>query len=177
MSTIISDFLYVGSLSDACTPSLLIDHGITHVLNLSLTRVILEPSFEVLHVPLNDSMDENLIGRVDITNNFIEQCRRRGRGRCLVVCKHGRSRSAASESPVVRRRCVVDERRLVCIAVVIAYLMACRGHSLASAYSFVSDRRAFISPNRNYLQQLNEYSSQLTAVSSGSLLFIDQQRK
>ncbi len=44
--------------------------------------------------------------------------------------------------------------------VVIAYLIEYRGHSLSSAYLFVSKNRPTISPNRNYLNQLDKYSSQ-----------------
>jgi rhodanese-related sulfurtransferase len=98
MSTIINDFLYLGSLSDACTPEILNKLQITHLINLSLTKIILDQSFEILHLPLNDSLDENIKKYFQQTNQFIEKCHQQSNGRCLVFCKHGRSRSAASQS-------------------------------------------------------------------------------
>lgn len=95
MSTILDNFLYLGSINDACTPEILNKLKITHVINLSLTRIILDQSFEILHLPLNDSLDENLIDYLKQTNQFIEKCHQTINGRCLVFCKHGRSRSVA----------------------------------------------------------------------------------
>jgi protein-tyrosine phosphatase len=96
MSAVIDNFLYMGSLNDVCTPSILNELKITHVLNLSLTKIILDQSFEVLHLPLRDTLDENLTNYIEQANEFIEKCHQQTNGRCLVFCKHGRSRSAAS---------------------------------------------------------------------------------
>jgi len=139
MSTVIDDFLYLGSISDACTPAILNQLKITHVINLSLTRIILDQSFELLHLPLYDTLDENITKYFQQANQFIEKCRQQINGRCLVFCKHGRSRSAA---------------------IVIAYLISHHGHSLSSAYLLLSKIRPTICPNRNYLNQLDTYSSQ-----------------
>ncbi|CAF1418580.1 unnamed protein product [Adineta ricciae] len=139
MSAIIDNFLYLGSLADACTPELLNKLQITHLVNLSITRIIPDESFELLHIPLRDTLDENITIYFQQANQFIENCRQRKDGRCLVFCKHGRSRSAA---------------------IVIAYLIAHHGHSLSSAYMYLSKIRSIISPNRNYLKQLDKYSSQ-----------------
>ena len=97
MSAIINDFLYLGSLSDACTPEILNKLQITHLINLSLTKIILDQSFQILHLPLNDSLHENINKYFSETNEFIEKCHQQSNGRCLVFCKHGRSRSAASQ--------------------------------------------------------------------------------
>lgn len=96
MSTVIDDFLYLGSLSDACTPSLLNQFKITHLINLSITRIILDQSFELLHLPLQDSLHENITKYFHQLNQFIERCHEQTDGRCLIFCKHGRSRSPAS---------------------------------------------------------------------------------
>lgn len=96
MSKIIEDFLYLGSLNDACTPFLLNELKITHLLNLSLTRIIPGDSFEILHLPLKDTLDENLTNYFQQANQFIHSCHKKENGRCLVFCKHGRSRSVAS---------------------------------------------------------------------------------
>ena len=96
MSSIIDDFLYLGSITDACTPELLNKLKITHLINLSITRIILDQSFELLHLPLHDTLDENITIYFQQANQFITKCREQKDGRCLVFCKHGRSRSAAS---------------------------------------------------------------------------------
>ena len=183
MSIVLDEFLYLGSLGDACTPELLNKLQITHLVNLSVTRVIPDPSLELLHLPLHDSLDENITVYFQQANQFIETCRRQPDGRCLVFCKHGRSRSAAStftcrsirstlinphESDISSRLwtawiiiCVSVYLRSI-VLVVIAYLIAQHGHSLSSAYVFLSKCRPSISPNRNYLNQLHQYSSQST---------------
>jgi len=148
MSTVIEDFLYLGSISDACTPAILNQLKITHLINLSLTRIILDQSFELLHLPLYDTLDENLTNYFQQANEFIEKCRQQKNGRCLVFCKHGRSRS---------------------VAIVIAYLIEHHGHSLSTAYSLLLNIRPTISPNRNYLNQLDKYSSQSERTRSLSL--------
>lgn len=96
MFEIINDFLYLGSIKDACTPFLLNDFKITHLVNLSLTKIILDQSFDVIHLPLNDSLDEDLTESIKQANQFIKKCHQTIDGRCLVFCKHGRSRSVAS---------------------------------------------------------------------------------
>jgi hypothetical protein len=96
MSTIIDDFLYLGSINDACTPAILNELNITHLLNLSLTTIILDQTFEILHLPLHDTLDENITNYFQQANQFIEKCHQQINGRCLVFCKHGRSRSPAS---------------------------------------------------------------------------------
>ncbi|CAF1219800.1 unnamed protein product [Adineta steineri] len=139
MSSIIDDFLYLGSINDACTPEILNELKITHLVNLSITRIILDQSYELLHLPLHDTLDENITIYFQQINQFIYNCHQQKGGRCLVFCKHGRSRS---------------------VAIVIAYLIEHHGHSLSSAYLLISKIRPTISPNRNYLKQLDKYSSQ-----------------
>ena len=97
MSTVIEKFLYLGSIGDACTPSLLNELEITHLINLSLTRIIPDASFELLHLPLQDRLDENIDQYFLQSNQFIERCQQQTNGRCLVFCQHGRSRSVASQ--------------------------------------------------------------------------------
>jgi len=111
---------------------------ITHLINLCLTRIILDDSIKILHRPLHDSLDESILNSIEETNSFIDKCRQENNGRCLVVCKHGRSRSAA---------------------IIIAYLINKMNYSLSSAYKLVLNIRPSISPNRNYLNQLNQYAS------------------
>ncbi len=96
MSTIINDFLYLGSINDVCTPAILNELKITHLLNLSLTRIIPDESLTIVHLPLYDKLDENITKYFEESNDFISKCHKQENGRCLVFCKHGRSRSVAS---------------------------------------------------------------------------------
>ena len=96
-ASIVVPHLYLGSIGDACTPSVLSDLGITHPLNLTHQRVILSDDFQILHLPLNDSLSEELIEHFSRTNLFLRQCQENN-GRCLVFCKYGRSRSVTSET-------------------------------------------------------------------------------
>lgn len=95
MSLILSQGLYLGSIVDACTPSILNDFQINHLINLTHQRIILNDQYEILHLPLNDSLNEDLIEHFSQTNRFIRQCIEKN-GRCLVFCKYGRSRSVTS---------------------------------------------------------------------------------
>jgi len=113
MSTIIDDFLYLGSINDACTPALLNQLKITHLLNLSLTRIILDQSFDLLHLPLHDTLDENITTYFQQANQFIEKSRQQKDGRCLVFCKHGRSRSAASVFQKLKTRILIYRSKLL----------------------------------------------------------------
>jgi hypothetical protein len=113
MSTIIDDFLYLGSINDACTPALLNQLKITHLLNLSLTRIILDQSFDLLHLPLHDTLDENITTYFQQTNQFIDKSRQQKDGRCLVFCKHGRSRSAASVFQKLKTRILIYRSKLL----------------------------------------------------------------
>ncbi|CAF3303846.1 unnamed protein product, partial [Rotaria sp. Silwood2] len=80
----IDNFLYLGSIEDACTPSLLNQLNITHLINLSLTNIILDKSYEILHLPLHDTLDEYIINYFQQTNHFIQLCHQNKNGRCLV---------------------------------------------------------------------------------------------
>lgn len=178
MTSIVEKFLYLGSLRDACNPSLLIQLEITHLINLSLTRIILDSSFEVLHIPLRDSLDENLLEHLPTTIDFLLKCRKNPLGRCLVFCKHGRSRSVASRS--TEGDGWMNER--MSFLVVMGYLIGQCGYNVCSSYLYLSGLCPGINPNRNYLCQLNEYSSSSSSSSrfkeeSSTCLFIDQERK
>ena len=96
---------------------------------------------EYLRVPVEDSLEADLLSRLDRAVDFLARplsdpyaC-----GSVLVHCRQGVSRSAT---------------------IVLAYLMRERGHSLRSALTHVQQRR-FIKPNDAFLRQLTDYEAQV----------------
>ncbi|KAF5189889.1 Protein-tyrosine-phosphatase ibr5 [Thalictrum thalictroides] len=70
---------------------------------------------------------------------FLDQCQK-DKGRVLVFCMTGNSRSAA---------------------IVIAYLMKCKGWTLGQSYQWVKERRASIDLSPDVNQQLKEYEQKI----------------
>lgn len=70
-------------------------------------------SFTYLRVPLNDTMQANLMRKVPICNEFISKALKKEGNKVLVHCYAGVSRSSA---------------------VILAYLVQCKGLSLQKAW-------------------------------------------
>ncbi|UJR33575.1 hypothetical protein I4U23_021013 [Adineta vaga] len=144
-------FLYVGSQEDALSIEIIQKNQITHVINVSTTGD--RPSFlneddneHFLRIPINDSLDAQLLPYFDQAYAFIEKARS-NKGHVLIHCLAGISRSPA-----------------LAIAYVIRYLHL----SADDAYKHVKERRRQISPNFNFLGQLRQYESNLTSISTNN---------
>ncbi|XP_076845824.1 dual specificity protein phosphatase 8 [Brachyhypopomus gauderio] len=139
--TCILPHLYLGSQKDVLNKELMIQNGITYVLNASNTCP--KPDFisenHFLRIPVNDSYCEKLLPWLEKTNEFIDKARV-SNCRVIVHCLAGISRSAT---------------------IAIAYIMKTMGLSSDDAYRFVKDRRPSISPNFNFLGQLLEFEKDL----------------
>ncbi|KAK1788579.1 hypothetical protein P4O66_002657 [Electrophorus voltai] len=142
--------LYLGSQKDVLNKDLMVQNGITYVLNASNTcpkpEFISESHF--MRIPVNDNYCEKLLPWLDKTNEFIDKAKV-SNCRVIVHCLAGISRSAT---------------------IAIAYIMKTMGLSSDDAYRFVKDRRPSISPNFNFLGQLLEFEKGLRllkALSSG----------
>ncbi|XP_028813811.1 dual specificity protein phosphatase 8 isoform X2 [Denticeps clupeoides] len=134
--------LYLGSQKDVLNKDLMIQNGITYVLNASNTcpkpEFISESHF--MRIPVNDNYCEKLLPWLDKTNEFIDKAKV-SNCRVIVHCLAGISRSAT---------------------IAIAYIMKTMGLSSDDAYRFVKDRRPSISPNFNFLGQLLEFEKGLS---------------
>ncbi|XP_026863812.2 dual specificity protein phosphatase 8 isoform X1 [Electrophorus electricus] len=134
--------LYLGSQKDVLNKELMIQNGITYVLNASNTCP--KPDFisenHFLRIPVNDSYCEKLLPWLEKTNEFIDKAKV-SNCRVIVHCLAGISRSAT---------------------IAIAYIMKTMGLSSDDAYRFVKDRRPSISPNFNFLGQLLEFEKDLS---------------
>lgn len=76
------------------------------------------------------------------SNGYILNSHRKAGSKCLVHCKMGISRSAAT---------------------VIAYAMKEYGWDLNKAFDYVKERRAVTKPNPSFMRQLEEYQGILVA--------------
>lgn len=129
-SEILPDFLYLGSYDNASRAELLKTQGISRVLNTVPACQNLYKNSFTYHC-LQD--EKNL--PFDDAIQFLEQCER-DKARVLVHCMSGKNRSPA---------------------IVIAYLMKCKGWRLAQSYQWVKDRRPSVEISPAVYQQLQEY--------------------
>ncbi|XP_071502133.1 dual specificity protein phosphatase 1-B-like [Diadema antillarum] len=131
--------LYLGSNFHASRLSVLEEHGITAVLNVSRLPNYFPTCFRYMQIPVDDSTDADLLPWFEEATNFIESVQRNN-GRVLVHCHAGISRSAT-----------------ICLA----YLMKVRQIRLEEAFEFVSSVRTVISPNLAFMLQLLRYENEL----------------
>ncbi|XP_041033408.1 dual specificity protein phosphatase 8-like [Carcharodon carcharias] len=139
--TQILPYFYLGSQNDVLNKELMVQNGITHILNVSSNcpKPAFIPDSHFLRIPVNDSYCESLLPWLNKSVEFIDMVRSM-KSRVLVHCLAGISRSAA---------------------IAIAYVMRTMDFSLDDAYRFVKDRRPSISPNFNFLGQLVEYEKSI----------------
>eukprot|EP00262_Sarcandra_glabra_P007378 TRINITY_DN20123_c0_g1_i1.p1 TRINITY_DN20123_c0_g1~~TRINITY_DN20123_c0_g1_i1.p1 ORF type:complete len:263 (+),score=41.01 TRINITY_DN20123_c0_g1_i1:158-946(+) len=129
-SEILPDFLYLGSYDNASRAELLKTQGISRVLNtVPACQNLYKNSFTYHCLP----DDKNL--PFDDAIQFLDQCEK-DKARVLVHCMSGKSRSPA---------------------IVIAYLMRCKGWRLAQSYQWVKERRQSVDLSSAVYQQLQEY--------------------
>ncbi|XP_007903002.2 LOW QUALITY PROTEIN: dual specificity protein phosphatase 8-like [Callorhinchus milii] len=133
--------LYLGSQKDVLNKDLMLQSGITYVLNASNScpKPDFIPDSHFMRIPVNDNYCEKLLPWLDESVEFIDKAKVSS-CRVLVHCLAGISRSAT---------------------VAIAYIMKTMGLSSDDAYRFVKDRRPSISPNFNFMGQLLEYEKSL----------------
>ncbi|KAK9285259.1 hypothetical protein L1049_024449 [Liquidambar formosana] len=133
-SEILPEFLYLGSYDNASRSELLKTQGISRVLNTVPACQNLYKNSFTYHC-LQD--DKSL--QFDDAIQFLEQCER-DKARVLVHCMSGKNRSPA---------------------IVIAYLMKCKGWRLAQSYQWVKERRPSVDLSQAVYQQLQEYEQKI----------------
>ncbi|URE35921.1 DSPc [Musa troglodytarum] len=133
-SEIVKDFLYLGSYDNASRREILKTLGVTHVLNTVPTCQNLYKNSFTYHC-LQD--DKSL--QFDDAIQFLEKCDK-DKARVLVHCMLGKNRSPA---------------------IVIAYLMKCKGWRFLQSYQWVKDRRPTVELSPAIHQQLLEYERKL----------------
>uniref|UniRef100_UPI00358F172B dual specificity protein phosphatase 8-like n=1 Tax=Myxine glutinosa TaxID=7769 RepID=UPI00358F172B len=139
--TCILPHLYLGSEKDVMDEDVMVQNGITFVLNASTSCP--KPDFvaiaNFMRVPVNDGYCDKILPWLSKAVDFIDRVKVCN-SRVLVHCLAGISRSAT---------------------IAIAYIMKTMGLSSDDAYRFVKERRPSISPNFNFLGQLMEFEKLL----------------
>ncbi|XP_061905105.1 protein phosphatase Slingshot homolog 2b [Entelurus aequoreus] len=140
--TQIFDHVFLGSEWNASNLEELQDSGVQYILNVTREIDNFFPGlFEYHNIRVYDEEATDLLAYWNETYKFISRAKKAG-SKCLVHCKMGISRSAAT---------------------VIAYAMKEYGWDLRKAFDYVKERRAVTKPNPSFMRQLEEYQGILLA--------------
>uniref|UniRef100_A0A4W6FM21 protein-serine/threonine phosphatase n=1 Tax=Lates calcarifer TaxID=8187 RepID=A0A4W6FM21_LATCA len=140
--TEIFDHVFLGSEWNASNLEELQKSGVQYILNVTREIDNFFPGvFEYHNIRVYDEEATDLLAYWNDTYKFISRAKKAG-SKCLVHCKMGISRSAAT---------------------VIAYAMKEYGWDLKKAFDYVKERRAVTKPNPSFMRQLEEYQGILLA--------------
>uniref|UniRef100_A0A8C9Y2L4 protein-serine/threonine phosphatase n=1 Tax=Sander lucioperca TaxID=283035 RepID=A0A8C9Y2L4_SANLU len=140
--TEIFDHVFLGSEWNASNLEELQNSGVQYILNVTREIDNFFPGvFEYHNIRVYDEEATDLLAYWNDTYKFISRAKKAG-SKCLVHCKMGISRSAAT---------------------VIAYAMKEHGWDLKKALDYVKERRAVTKPNPSFMRQLEEYQGILLA--------------
>ncbi|XP_077448205.1 protein phosphatase Slingshot homolog 2b isoform X2 [Stigmatopora argus] len=140
--TQIFDHVFLGSEWNASNMEELQNCGVHYILNVTREIDNFFPGiFEYHNIRVYDEEATDLLAYWNDTYKFITRAKKNG-SKCLVHCKMGISRSAAT---------------------VIAYAMKEYGWDLRKAFDYVKNRRAVTKPNPSFMRQLEEYQGILLA--------------
>lgn len=136
--SVVSDFICLGGAKVALDLPTLQSYGITHVINCVSHKCQCAFPKQLCYLPLAlaDSSKQDMTQYLYLVIGFIEAVRR-GRGRVLVHCMEGISRSAAF---------------------VVAYMMWSRGLQVDVALKELKASRTVVEPNANFLFQLSDWN-------------------
>ncbi|KAM4695272.1 dual specificity phosphatase 28 [Discoglossus pictus] len=135
----VTDSLFISNARAACKKDLLKQDGVTCCINITRRQPFPDYELQTLRVPVFDHPLQNLCDYFERCVDLIESTISNG-GKCLVYCKHGRSRSAT-----------------ICIA----YLMKHKNLSLNEAFQMVKAARPGIEPNTGFWSQLEKYEESI----------------
>ncbi|XP_062393046.1 protein phosphatase Slingshot homolog 2b isoform X2 [Sardina pilchardus] len=140
--TAIFDHVFLGSEWNASNLEELQNSGVQYILNVTREIDNFFPGlFEYHNIRVYDEEATDLLAYWNDTYKFISRAKKNG-AKCLVHCKMGVSRSAAT---------------------VIAYAMKEYGWDLERAFEYVKERRTVTKPNPSFMRQLEEYQGILLA--------------
>ncbi|KAG6914689.1 hypothetical protein DXG01_015934 [Tephrocybe rancida] len=133
-------YLYVGSLSAVQDKDLLLEHGISHlvqVLDAPWIPLSEKDGFSCHRIQILDQNTVDLKPYLEAACNYIDRALRSGRN-VLVHCQQGISRSPA---------------------IVIAYLIRNHGMSYDNAFALLKRKRACVKPNSGFVNALREWEA------------------
>ncbi|KAL4161528.1 hypothetical protein PRNP1_002082 [Phytophthora ramorum] len=133
----LTDFLYIGGAVAAKNKSMLIQTGITHVINCaaSVAPASFPDEFCYFNIRLRDHSSQDIARHFYSMFDFIERARECG-GRIFLHCVKGISRSPT---------------------MAIAYLMWYKNIGMYKALDFVRQSRPIVDPNAGFIFQLTEW--------------------
>jgi predicted protein tyrosine phosphatase len=137
---LVLDGLYISAQHPTGYSQVMKQHGITHICSCLEVEPLFPRDFEYLVLPLEDVHDQDIRSHFDKTFNFISKARKKDKGRVLVHCAAGISRSST---------------------IIIAYLMREYALSLEDALVMTRNARPFVQPNDGFFQQLRDYEEYL----------------
>eukprot|EP00759_Apiculatamorpha_spiralis_P025388 PhF_6_TR28354/c0_g1_i1/m.42049 len=147
-ASLITEDVYLGSFTDAMQRAALVEHGITHILNVAKevdsehsssdddTHTPPSTSFVFKKIAVNDNSDEDIGKYFQECLEFIQSARDQ-HGKVLVHCRQGVSRSPT---------------------IVIAHLVHDLGYTLEDAMAHVQNCRESVCPNIGFILTLEEYA-------------------
>ncbi|TNM85150.1 hypothetical protein fugu_009328 [Takifugu bimaculatus] len=140
--TEIFEHVFLGSEWNASNLEELQSSGVQYILNVTREIDNFFPGvFEYHNIRVYDEEATDLLAYWNDTYKYISRAKKAG-SKCLVHCKMGISRSAAT---------------------VIAYAMKEYGWDLDKAFDYVKERRTVTKPNPSFMRQLEEYQGILAA--------------
>jgi protein-tyrosine phosphatase len=133
----LTDFLYIGGAAAAKNKSMLLQTGITHVINCaaSVAPASFPDEFCYFNIRLRDHSSQDIARHFYSMFDFIERARECG-GRIFLHCVKGISRSPT---------------------MAIAYLMWYKNMGMYKALDFVRQARPIVDPNAGFIFQLTEW--------------------
>ncbi|CEG40842.1 mitogen-activated protein kinase phosphatase 1 [Plasmopara halstedii] len=135
----LTDFLYIGGAVAAKSKSMLLQNGITHVINCaaSVAPASYPDAFCYFNIRLRDHSSEDIARHFYSLFDFIERARESG-GRIFLHCVKGISRSPT---------------------MAIAYLMWYKNIGMYKALDLVRQVRPVVDPNAGFIFQLTEWEN------------------
>ncbi|KAF8650927.1 hypothetical protein AX16_005025 [Volvariella volvacea WC 439] len=127
--------LWLGNLLSALDAGTLKRNGISSVLTAMRGTVKVNPTLMRHQIPIDDSLEEEILAHLPSSIRFIQRQLGKGRG-VLVHCYGGVSRSAT---------------------IVTAYLMYTQNVGVEEALKTVKEKRPIVYPNENFLLQLQVF--------------------
>uniref|UniRef100_A0AAV1TY21 Protein-tyrosine-phosphatase n=1 Tax=Peronospora matthiolae TaxID=2874970 RepID=A0AAV1TY21_9STRA len=136
----VTDFLYIGGAVAAKNKPLLLQNGITHVINCAagVAPASFPEDFSYYSIKLRDHSSQDIARHFYSMFDFIERAREGG-GRIFLHCVKGISRSPT---------------------MAIAYLMWHKSIGMYKALDFVRQARSVVDPNAGFIFQLTEWEQQ-----------------
>lgn len=124
--------VFLGSWKEACHLDLLLNMGITHILNCSGLKNMYPEKFEYMKIDIEDDENTNIAKYFNKANRFICNTLVK-KGKVLVHCFAGVSRSPT---------------------LILAFLIRKRRYKFIDAFNLVKSKRRCIDPNSGFIQQL-----------------------